>query len=146
MTPPDFDNSDDNKRRFAAALCKFVGQPWEAAVHVFGKENTGVVLYVANTWTADHVVVQEQQRLLSADEVAKSLPGKAEAARAVWEWTKDAKAPMKDRIAAMELYAELQEFIAKEAPPSLPQVPPQIIYELDPDAGTAPNPSVSAAA
>lgn len=149
MTPPPFEQTDENKRAFAAALVKFVGTPWDAAIHVFGEKyrgNAGVFLYVANEWVNDPLVVAEQQRLTAADVVGSTLANKDEAARQVWLWTQEPKSALKDRIEAMKLYAEMREFVKKDAPPPMPAMPPIVQYVLDPDAATAPNAAIAAAA
>lgn len=144
---PSFQFTDDDKRAFAAALCKFVGKPWEAAVAVFGNtpNNTGKILYTATNWPTDVLVAGEMQRLLSTAKVGEHLASKEEAARQVWEWTQAEHHTLKDKVAAMQLYCEMREFVKKDAPPPMPAMPPIIQYVLDPDAGIA-NPPISSAA
>jgi len=149
MTAPNvpFTFTDDDKRKLAKAFCEHVGDPYKGAMAVFGHlKNPGIVLYAANQLQYDAVVMQEVIRLTTAGNVGELLANKDQAARTVWEWTQSPNQALKDKIAAMELYCQIQGITKKEEAVLPPMLPPIIQYVVDPDAGTAPNPAVAAAA
>lgn len=103
----------DEKKAFAAALLANPKSPFEAAITVFGPSATelGRASYAATYWPQDREVIAFQQDLLKNNGAANFLPTKETASLRVWEWTNIG--PTEDRIKAMKLYCEMNDFIAK---------------------------------
>ena len=145
-----FEFALDDKRKFAAAILKNP-KPLEAAVAVFGGSPSvlGKALYAATHWPEDHEVISLKLELLNDEENIELLPSKAKAARRVWEWTEAGQAPSKERLDAMRLYCEMQNFIDKPGSSNvnvtMPPVIKFVLAEDDDASGTNTNAVASAA-
>lgn len=107
-------NEDELKRKFAAALLRNPGKPFEAGVEVFGTD-TGSALRAASVWIHDPIVVAERDRLTEEEGEMAFLPSKADLARKIYDMASNEAVRMdfKDRLAAFRFYAELRSFIEK---------------------------------
>jgi len=144
-----FEFAPDDKRKFAAAILKNP-KPLEAAISVFGggPSMLGKALFAANNWPEDFEVLALKQELLADEGNTELLPSKAKAARRVWEWTEAGQAPSKERLEAMRLYCEMQNFIDKPGSSNVSvTMPPVIKFVLaEDDAASGTNTNAVAAA
>lgn len=112
-------DDDILKKAFGIELARNPGEPFQAALAVFG-DDTGKALMASQMWLRDELVIQardeylgehgEEVKLASKDQLARQILDMAEATNI--EGTRylyDGK----DRLAAFKLYAEVMGFIEK---------------------------------
>lgn len=117
-TPPDFDQSDVNKRLYGIELAKNHQDTFAAALKVFPKD-TKAALWCSFHWTTDPVVIAARDiyaentrataSLLDKDQFAAKLLATAEEKNQKGGYLIEAK----DRIACLKLYGEARGFLGK---------------------------------
>lgn len=109
-------NEGELKLKFAAALLRFPGDAFKAALDIFGTD-TGRALYAASHWLQDPVVLAEKERIVEDGGEMALLPTKADLARKVWEMATDETkfVEFKDRLEALKYYGALRSFVDKPA-------------------------------
>lgn len=118
MSLVQIENEDELKRKFALALLKHPGNPFQAGIEVFGTD-TGKALFVGSNWLNDPIVEEEKARLLEDGGEMALLPSKSDLARKVWEMATcdegegSKRIDFEDKLKAFRFYAELREFIKK---------------------------------
>lgn len=108
--PAEPNTVDDLKRRYAGLLHTRPDSPVEhmhAARLLFPRgDQTGLALSVAQDWPHDPVVIEELDRL-KISEAGDELPSKVDVARRYLNWADDKSWSEKDRLTALDKYAEI---------------------------------------
>lgn len=100
------------KDAFAVAWLKH-GDPFPAALEVFGHENGGVAILFSSLWAKDPYVLRKRQELIDERGEEGFLPSKAEIARKILA-VHDAATFADEKTRALRLYAEVMGHITKD--------------------------------
>lgn len=107
MDKPD---EKENKVRYARLLLEYPKDPFKAACELF-PQDTRMALWAASHWVHDPEV-KEAQRKARETLVLNDNPGKAEAARDVWNRIQSCYDP-EVYVKLMKLYADIMGYIEK---------------------------------
>lgn len=103
----------EQKEQFALAWLRIPDDAFEAALLVFGMD-TGAALKASALWVKDSDVLRIRDELLAEYGEEAFLPSKGDVARLAWQMANDKfSGTVKERVAALALYAELQGHIVK---------------------------------
>ena len=102
----------ERKKIFARALFKDPGNLFNAAMEAWGGD-TGQACQCTLAWKNDPDVLAEI-RELNSKPMEETIASKIETCRLAWEMANDPDCPHKDRVAALRLYSEINEFITKQ--------------------------------
>jgi len=111
---PIIENADEKKRLFGLELAK--STPFKGACAIF-PDDTNTALWVSHNWVNDPIVVASKDKYLEAADTSQALLDKDQFARMLLTMANEKNASNtvhlldgKDRLKALELYAEVRGF------------------------------------
>lgn len=119
------ENQEALKRAFAAAYLKNQKDPYIAAKKVFpGQQNLNRITTVAFYWPNDKDVLQYMEEIVAEFGSAAYLPSKEEVIRKILDLAEQQHTPVKEKLAAFKLAAEMSGHITNKVQVSAPNNDP----------------------
>lgn len=122
---PTIPNADEKKHLFGIELAK--APAFKAACEVF-KEDTNTALWVSTNWINDPIVIAAKDKYLEAADTSQTLLDKEQFARMLLNMANEKNASNtihvldgKDRLKALELYAQVMGYKDTKSDPTLTQ-------------------------
>jgi hypothetical protein len=109
----EFDDPDD-KKAFGIELAKLPGNPLQAANNAFPNENEKA-LWASRNWLNEPIVIAAKDAFLNVVNSKPALLDKDGVCAELLEISRTGFGEIKDRVAALKLYAEIQGFVGKAA-------------------------------